>query len=140
MKFIFLSQAFYEAYAGCPEIEAKRTRPYVMACVRIDGVVFAVPLRSHISHKYVLWTDKVNGCGLDFSKTVVLADQSYIDKQSVPHIRPAEFDALRGKDHLVRQRLLQYINTYKKAKSRLDVPRNRMICQFSTLQYFEAYI
>lgn len=140
MDFIFLSQSFYSTYSQCPEIEQKPTRPYIRVSVRIGSTVFAVPLRSNISHIYVLWTDKENKCGLDFSKTVVLVDPSYIDNTRVPYIRQNEFDALRGKEQLIMQRLLQYIRTYKKAKSRLDVPRNRQLCQYSTLQYFEAYI
>ena len=140
MDFIFLSQSFYNAYANCPEIEQKLDRPYVRVCVRINGVLFAVPLRSHISHPHVLWTDKAAQCGLDFSKAVVLTRREYVDANRRPHIRPREFDALRGKEYLVVQRMQQYIHEYKKAKRRLDVPRNRMLCQYSTLQYFERYI
>lgn len=140
MTFIFLSQAFYDAYAPCSEIEQKRDRPYIQTCVRLGGTVFAIPLRSNIKHKYVLWTDKDNSCGLDFTKTVVIERNYYIDRTRVPHIRPNEFNALRGKEHIIKEKLKQYIRTYKKAKERYDVPRNRLLCNFSTLQYFEEYI
>lgn len=140
MFFFFLSDAFYKDYANCPEIELKRTRLYVQACIRVDGVYFAVPLRSNIKHKYVLWTDEASRCGLDFSKTVVILKQDYIDRSEEPHIRQNEFDSLRGKEYIVRQRLIQYINTYKKAKNRIDVPRNQKVCEYSTLQYFEKYL
>ncbi len=140
MVFTFLSTEFYQDHASCPEIEQKSTRPYVCVQVTVNGVQFAVPLRSHIGHTHVLWTDKASGCGLDFSKAVVLAKPSYIDSTRKPHIRQNEFDALRGKEFLIKQRLLQYIKTYKKAKQRLDVQRNVMLCQYSTLQYFEKYI
>lgn len=111
-----------------------------MVCVQIGGVLFAVPMRSHIKHKYALWTDKENHCGVDFSKAVVILKESYIEQGIVPHIRQAEFDSLRGKDMLIVQRMKQYISIYRKAKKRLDVPRNRTICEYSTLQYFEDYI
>lgn len=140
MIFIFLSDEFYRDYKECPEIEQKKTRPYVQAIVKVDGVVFAVPLRSHIRHKHVLWTNKSEGCGLDFSKAVVLSKRSYVDFIHKPHIRQDEFDALRGKEYLIKQKLLQYINVYKKAKQRIDVPRNRILCEYSTLQYFEEFI
>lgn len=140
MTFIFLTQQFYTDYAACSEIEKKPMRPYVQVCVTIDGITFAVPMRSNINHQYVLWTDKEAKCGLDFSKTVVVTQRNYIDHSTKPYIRPVEFDALRGQEHLVKQRLQQYINTYKKAKRRLDVPRNQRLCQYSTLQYFEQYI
>lgn len=140
MYFVFLSEAFYQKYADCPEIEYKRTRPYVMVCVRINGRVFAVPLRSHIKHKYVLWTDEENGCGLDFSKAVVILNAKQIDEEKKPYIRPNEFEALRGKEAIIAQKMKGYIATYKKARQRIDVPRNQRLCKYSTLQYFEKYI
>lgn len=140
MVFIFLSQSFYDNYRNCPEIEQKTDRPYIRVCVNVNGVLFAVPLRSNINHPHVLWTDKENRCGVDFSKAVVLSEKAYIDTSRQPHIRQNEFDALRGKEHIIKQRLAQYIRTYKKAKQRLDVPRNKMLCSYSTLQYFEQYL
>ncbi len=140
MTFIFLSDEFYNCYASCPEIEKKSTRPYIQICIKINGKLFAVPLRSNIHHKFVLWTDKENKCGLDFTKSVVIEKDSYIDKDSMPHIRQNEFDALRGKEFVIKQKMLSYIQTYKKAKLRMDVPRNRRICEYSTLQYFEKYL
>ena len=118
----------------------KPTRPYIRVYVEINGIHFAIPMRSHIQHPYVLWTDKEAGCGLDFSKSVVVAKESYIDGMRKPYIRQNEFDALRGKEYQVKQKLLQFIKVYKKAKKRLDVPRNQRICRYSTLQYFESYL
>ena len=140
LNFIFLSDEFYQTYSACTEIEQKRTRPYVRVCVRIDGNIFAIPLRSHINHPHVLWTDKNNQCGLDFSKAVIINQPIYVDKTRTPKIRQNEFDALRGKEHVIKQRMAQYIREYTKAKARLDIPRNRTLCQYSTLQYFEPYI
>ena len=140
MRFIFLTQEFYNDYANCSEIEQKRYRPYTQVYVQINGVDFAVPLRSTINHPNALWTDKANRCGLDFSKAVVITKPSYIDQTATPHIRPDEFNVLRGKEYQVEQGLIRYIKEYKKAKKRLDVPRNRTLCRYSTLQYFEEYI
>ena len=47
---------------------------------------------------------------------------------------------LIGKEYEVKLGLEKYIRTYKKASIRRDVPRNDMLCRFSTLQYFEEYI
>jgi len=140
LTYIFLSPEFYRDYAHCQEIEQKATRPYVQVCVRINGHLFAVPMRSHIKHPHVLWTDKANGCGLDFSKAVVLEKEIYIDSTREPHIRQAEFDSLRGKEYLVKVNLEKYIKKYKEAKARQDIPRNRTLCQCSALQYFEQYL
>lgn len=74
MKFMFLTQQFYDDHKACPEIAQKPMRPYTQVCTKINGVQFAVPLRSGINHKHVLWTDKPKKCGLDFSKAVVIVD------------------------------------------------------------------
>lgn len=140
MRFTFLSENFYAQHINCPEIEQKHDRPYVVTLVTIGTLTFAVPLRSHIRHKHAYWTDKENGCGLDFSKAVVLTGEKDVDLTRAPHIRPNEFDALRGKDYEIKQGLLRYIRAYRKAKQRLDVPRNALLCRFSTLQYFEPYL
>lgn len=139
MKFIFLTQDFYNAYASCHEIEQKPLRPYIKVCVTVGGIDFAIPLRSNINHPHVLWTDKTNKCGLDFSKTVVVAKPHYIDSAQ-PYIRQNEFDSLRGKEYIVETKLIKYIKDYKKAKQDLSIRRNQELCQYSTLQYFESYI
>lgn len=141
LKFAFLSDKFYEDYADCPEIEQKQKRPYIQIEVMIDGVLFGVPLRSSIKHPHVLWTDKQNRCGVDFSKSVVISrPDDYIDKTITPHIRPNKFNALRGKEHVIQEKLKKYIADYKKAKECPDLERNRMILRYSTLQYFEKYL
>lgn len=81
-RFIFLSNDFYNAYPTVkyPEMDLKHDRPYIQILVKIDGVQYAIPLRSGIKHPHVLWTDKANHCGVDFSKAVVITDEKYIQK------------------------------------------------------------
>ena len=70
---------FYLAYPpeDYPEMEQKHNRPYIQVYVEIKGIQYAIPLRSDIHHPHVLWTDKKNHCGVDFSKAVVIADERY---------------------------------------------------------------
>lgn len=141
VKIVFLTDKFYEAYKDCPEIEQKPTRPYIRIGVLIDGILWAVPLRSHINHDYVIWTDKENGCGMDFSKAVVIENPAEYISTAKPYMRPAEFEVLKNINaHTIEQKMRSYIKTYKKAKQHIDISRNRNIVQFSTLQYFEKYI
>lgn len=141
LNVVFLTEQFYAAYCGCPEIEQKSTRPYIRVQVLINGVLWAIPLRSHIRHDYAIWTDKQNGCGLDFTKAVVIEKPAEYISGIKPHIRPDEFKVLKRIDnHAVIQKLQQYIKTYKKAKEHLDVERNKRLVQYSTLQYFEGYL
>lgn len=141
-KFIFLSQNFYNDYpiSSYPEIEQKITRPYIQVVIDINGIIFAIPMRSNINHPYALLTDKINRCGLDFSKTVIITKDEYIDKTKTPYIRPNEFNALRGKEYKIKQKLLKYIQKYKKAKEDNTTPFAHEILSNSTLQYFESYI
>ena len=138
---VFLTQQFYIDHSQYPEILHKDDRPHVQVKININGALFCIPLRSNISHPYVLWTDKVNKYGLDFSKTVIIADiNKYIDCINRPTIRQTEFNALRGKEYIIKSNLIKYINKYKKAKKNLNIPRNKLIVQYSSLQYFEKYI
>ena len=140
MKYIFLTKQFYEDFANCTEIEQKIFRPYAHLKITIDGVDFAVPLRSHINHPHVHWTDKNNCCGLDFSKTVVITTSDYINTTETPYLRPNEFRALKGKDFIIKEKLKKYIEKYKTAKADLTIPRNKTLYTYSTLKYFEEYL
>lgn len=141
LKTVFLTNTFYKDHASCKEIEKKDTRPYIRIQVMVNGVMWGIPLRSHISHEYVLWTDKDNGCGIDFTKAVVIAKPSKYISNTKPYIRPDEFTVLKKLDeHRVVQKLNQYIKAYKKAKEHPNIPRNKQLLQYSTLQYFEKYI
>jgi protein AbiQ len=141
MTFIFLTQQFYDDYANCAQIETKITRPYVKIHDKINGVQFAVPLRSEINHHdHVLWTDKANRCGLDFSKAVVIENDDYVDNAKKVYIRKIEFESLRGKKHDVKSKMIKHISDYKHAKTMTHINRYKCLCQFSTLQYFENHI
>ena len=141
-RFIFLSDKFYQDYPGekYPELEQKRNRPYIQIVIEIDGIRYAAPLRSGIKHTYAFWTDKKNHCGVDFSKAVVISDEEYINADTVPYIRPNEFNALRGKDYKIKTKMIKYIEKYKKAKQDLGKIANQNLVRYSTLQYFEKEI
>ena len=47
---------------------------------------------------------------------------------------------LRGKDYIIKQQFINYIELYKRAKVDLTVSHRDDILKFSTLQYFEEYI
>ena len=60
----------------------------------------------------------------------------YIDDTTKAYIRPNEFDALRGKEHFIKIKLEQYIKLYTKALGKQHLKDKRLLCQYSTLQYF----
>lgn len=141
LKVVFLTEKFYKRYEKCTEIEQKDYRPYIRIKVVINGVVWAVPLRSNINHEFVIWTDKDNKCGIDVTKAVVVENPTLYISNTQPHIRSNEFKVLKQiNEHQVVQKLQQHIKNYKKAKEHPQVPRNKQLLTYSTLQYFEKYI
>jgi len=142
MEFIFLSELFYKDYPHelYPQMELKPSRPYTQVYTKIGDYIFAIPLRSHIYHPHVLWTDKEKHCGVDFSKAIIILKGEYIDASASPHIRQNEFESLRGKEYIIKQKMIRYIHKYQYAKLNLSNPRNKYLCEFSTMQYFEEYI
>ena len=141
LKTMFLTEEFYKAHENCPEIEQKENRPYIQIRIMIDGVLWGIPLRSHINHSHAIWTDKENGCGIDFTKAVVIKRPDQYISNIQPHIRPDEFKVLKRLDeYRVVQKFQKYIKDYQKAKQHPEVPRNKRLVEFSTLQYFEDFI
>lgn len=141
LKFVFLSSDFYEDHIEDKEIEQKASRPYAQVHIVVNGVLWCIPLRSNINHKYAIWTDKENHCGLDLSKAVVITDpERHIDTSLQPHIRDNEFKQLKKiSEYWVAKKLLGYIEEYKEAKQHPDTKHNQIL-KYSTLQYFETYI
>lgn len=135
MKYIFLSQKFYNYYSNCSELEQKQDRPYIMLLVKIDNLTFALPLRSNIKHKYAYFSDKTNNCGADFSKAVVISKPEFIDNNRKPKIRKNEYKALENKEYLIALRFKSYLADYKKAHN-ANANRLKQKFAYCTLKYF----
>lgn len=138
MEFRFLTDKFFEDYKDCSEMERKKNRPYaLMYVVELDGIYFAIPIRHHISHNFAVFTDELKTKGLDLSKTVLINDPMlYVNFETTAYISSEEYKKLNQKKYFVKEKLKTYIKTYKKALKNIDIPRNKSICEKSTLQYF----
>lgn len=142
MIFKHLSDKFFEDYPidKYPEMMIKENRPYTQVITDVNGLKFAIPLRSGISHSSdVLWTNKQARHGLDFTKAVLILDDKYISDEKV-YIRTNEHKHLLGKERRVKEKMEKCIENYKKAKEHIEEKHNAEYCSFSTLQYFEEYI
>jgi protein AbiQ len=62
MEFHRLSAAFYTQFSQCEEILTKEDRPYYVLLLELDGLVYAIPLRSHITHPYCFIADNSSFC------------------------------------------------------------------------------
>lgn len=142
MKYTFLSEEFYKEYPfdKYNQMEQKRNRPYAHVKLDMNGVLFAIPLRSNIGHPHAFFTNKREKCGVDYSKAVVILKDSYIDNEHKVYLRQNEFNKLKGKEYRIKQQFQNYIDLYKQAKEDETVKHRDKILEFSTLQYFEEYI
>lgn len=141
MNYAFLSSDFSNDYpiSLYPELMYKNDRPYIMIYLTLNNHTFALPLRSTIRHTNCLITDSTNKCGVDYSKSVYISKLKYIDNVRHPHIRSNEFNALRGKEYILKKKFLKYIRKYVDAKKSKDSNKLRYF-DTSTLPYFENLI
>lgn len=137
MRLIRLSQKFYKEYSDCNEILHKPSRPYICVSLKVDGVLFAIPLRHHISHKYSFIT--YGESGLDYSKAVVVPDSRYISKGR-PQVEQKEYNIIKQNERKIKAELSQYIKLYKKAKKFNTSPHYKYILKCTSLKYFDEYI
>ena len=63
-------------------MEKKKNRPYtVVYIIEYNNLLFAIPLRHNINHRYKIST--IDNKGLDLSKVLVITDRKYIDNKKV---------------------------------------------------------
>jgi len=137
MRLVYLSDAFYDEFESCGEILKKRNRPYACLAVQIDGVLYAIPLRHHVEHKYGFIT--FGKCGLDYSKAVVIRSRADIGPGS-PHINQAEYNMIKGREAVIARGMRNYVKLYKTARQYPGNKHYSNILAYSTLKYFERYI
>ena len=110
MEFHRLSAVFYAEFSQYKEILTKEDRPYYVLLLELDGLTYAIPLRSHITHPYCFIADNSAGqnSGLDFSKAVVISDLTqYIDPAPVT-IRQHEYNILKQREYLIKKQFSSY--------------------------------
>lgn len=141
MEFCFLSLLFYEKYGDYKEILIKQNRPYTVLIIESSGHKFAIPFRSHINtnNRDCFITDKTTNAGLDFQKSVVITNESYIDTTKRPEIRNIDYKAIQFKDYKIKRKfesfLKFFMDEYKRYKEHPELKQNARI-QFCSLQYF----
>ncbi len=140
MKFVLLSKEFYEKYNGYREILQKKDRPYCVILLKLDDINIAIPLRSHIKHRYAFLTNKKMRAGLDYTKAVIVNLDSDIDKTRRAFIRSDEYKELLGKEYLIKKGFLRFLKKYKRALIKPDLPENKYLVEASSLQYFKEEI
>lgn len=50
ITFFYLTHKFYNKYKNCKEILYKPKRPYAVHLIEYNNLIFAIPIRSNITH------------------------------------------------------------------------------------------
>ncbi len=138
MHLIYLSDKFYKVYNSViyPQFLIKNNRPYAMIKITLNGLDFALPLRSNVRHNYVFWTDKAKNLGVDYSKAVLIPDSTFIDNTNPVMINSFEYAILKGNERIIITGFESFMNNYNKALKAQHVFRNECLCKFTTLKYY----
>ena len=137
----YLSDDFYAKYnpSQYPEIEHKRTRPYMVLLIKIDENTFAIPFRTNVKHKYC-YKFKHSGresntvTGLDFTKAVIVNDTKYIGGSAT--IDKKEFIELNNKYYFIISKFKKYVAGYAEYVNGSCNEFEAKKYQYSTLKYF----
>ncbi|MFD1744185.1 type III toxin-antitoxin system TenpIN family toxin [Rhizobium helianthi] len=142
IKIVKLNDDFFNENSGLVEalhtgaggdVAAEKTRGYGVVMVRLEnGMLFGIPLRSHITHRSSFLTKDTKG--LDYSKAVLIKDESHVSDEAF-HIPQDEFVKIADRELFIRERFEKYIKKYIKAANAGD--RNVLReYRFSTLQNY----
>ena len=140
MEFHRLSAVFYTEFGMCEDILTKDNRPYYVLILELDGLTYAIPLRSHITHPYCFIADNSAGLnsGIDYSKAIVITESQFIDSSPVT-IRQKEYNIYKKREYQIKKQFSSYVAQYKKEIRRRQknptLPVSSL-CRFSSLVYF----
>ena len=78
----------------------------------------------------------IDDAGLDFTKSVIIDEEEY-KLSALAIIDSAEFAIVKRDEQKIKYEFRKFLNQYRKALKRQDVPRNARLVQYSALQYFD---
>jgi protein AbiQ len=137
-----LIEALHQGDEG--DVNANKTRGYGVITIRIEGgLLFGIPLRSHIKHKAAFITDRSKGLfitdglkGLDYSKAVLIEDENHVSEEPF-NIPQDEYVKIADRELFIRERFEKYIKKYIKSANSGD---NNVLYEYrySTLQNYHV--
>jgi protein AbiQ len=150
MKLLKLENSFYQENKGiiqaldCDattgEWTADKTRGHGIVQIQVNGLTFAIPVRSCIKHdaSFILEVDRQNhsvkGMGLDYTKALLLRKLSYVSNDVFVLRGKHAGKKLVGKEHHVTKQFTQYVEKYIESVKKGDkFVLNSMEYRFTTL-------
>nr|MBQ4318274.1 hypothetical protein [Clostridia bacterium] len=136
-----LSEKFFSTYnpSDYPEIESKINRPYFVYLVKIGENNFAIPFRTNIRHnncyKFLKTSRRTqSSTGLDFSKAVIVNDNSYIGEDA--RIDDDEYSEILSRDWMIVKNFIKYLEGYCEYVRNSGKEYECRKYQFTSLKYF----
>ena len=115
-----------------------------MFVVCYNNLDFAIPFRSNINHNHYYKTSDSIKAGIDYSKSVIILDNKYIDSINKPVIRKDEAKKVIGKGGIIKKGFIEYIDKYIISIDNLvngnGSPKDYYLCKYSTLQNFHTQL
>ncbi|HAI5711670.1 TPA: hypothetical protein HJR26_005167 [Escherichia coli] len=112
--------------------------------IQLQGLTFAIPVRSHIRHDdcYIIERDMgrndIRGMGLDYSKAMLITDPTYVSADIfLLKSKKAAKDLLSKEAHVTKQ-FSQYVERYVEAVKKNDNNILRRDYRFTTLINYHA--
>lgn len=128
-----------------PELMYKKGRPYTCLLIETHAdYLICVPFRTSINHPYAFHfkdtkRSKKSHSGLDYSKSVIIKDDDYIDSKTPVVVDQDEFREVMKNLPAIVENVLFYVDTYINHKNGTAVIHQRMydrMYSYSSLQYF----
>lgn len=154
IEFYRLSNDFYNENTHLVEIMDKekdgsfknKERGYGVFLVDIDGLKFALPLRSkmHIKHKdnftTRIYKDKGKDVrhGLDYSKAIIITEERFVDTSRIFFLEnKSDYVKINKDEHHIIKTFEKYVSRYKQGIKKND---SRILAKYgySTLQNYHA--
>jgi protein AbiQ len=100
------------------DVAAGKTRGYGVVTIRIEGgLLFGIPLRSHIKHKSAFITEDTKG--LDYSKAVLIKNNDHVSQDPFT-IPQHEYVRIADRELHIRERFEKYVKKYIKGANAGD--------------------
>ncbi|MFX5470511.1 hypothetical protein ABTD76_09125 [Acinetobacter baumannii] len=119
-----------------------KTRGHGVVQIEINSLVFAIPVRSNISHNasFILEKNKdksrpkIKGMGLDYSKALLIRDNSHVSNNLFLLSSKTAGKKLQGKHQHITTSFQKYVHKYVDAVQKKDSNiLNQMEYRFTTL-------
>ncbi|GLI90637.1 type III toxin-antitoxin system TenpIN family toxin [Bacillus subtilis] len=87
-------------------------RPYFYLKVAYRGNHFVIPFRSHVNHSWGYHFDQTNkkGAGLDYTKSLIVNDSSYLGK--TPIIPKHQHKIIKNNINIIERQFKKYVDGY----------------------------